>query len=72
MLLTEPGTAIEGPEQEILTLLFSALVLSLISELNLSQLEAERLGMRIMVRSQARLAAAGYIVRHTDDRGSTS
>jgi hypothetical protein len=67
MLLTEPGTQIEGPEPEILQVMFSTLVLSLHADTAMTQLDAERIAMKIMVRTQARLAAAGYITRATGD-----
>ena len=65
MILTEAGTRIEGPEQDVLGVVFTSLALSLGEIMQLP--DAERLAMRMIVRVQTRLADAGYIVRNVDD-----
>jgi hypothetical protein len=62
-LLVGNDSRIEGDQSDMLHVLFGAMVNTLEAETKLTQLEADRLALVMLVRVQSRLAAAGYIVR---------
>jgi hypothetical protein len=61
MLLTEPGSRIEGPTEEVLRVAFSALV-ALYSE-SMSADAADALALRSLPRLHTALADAALVVR---------
>jgi hypothetical protein len=62
-LLVGNDSRIEGDQAELLHVLFGAMATTLEAETQLGPLEADRVALVMLVRVQARLAAAGYIVR---------
>jgi hypothetical protein len=61
-LLVADSSRVEGPQGDLLHILFGALVATL-RDGGMSELDADNLAMRALVRIQARLAGAGYIIR---------
>lgn len=61
-LLVADESRIEGPQGEVLHVLFGALVTTLEAE-GMKRVDADNLAMRMLVRVQARWAGAGLVTR---------
>lgn len=61
-LLVADESRIEGPQGEVLHVLFGALVTTLKQE-GMKETDADNLAMRMLVRVQARWAGAGLVTR---------
>jgi hypothetical protein len=61
MLLTEPGSRVEGPTEDVLRVMFGALVL-LYGE-TMTEDAADQLALRSLPRVHTALADAGLVVR---------
>lgn len=62
MLLAEPGSRIEGPTQDVLTVLFEELLRLLLEDTNDAN-RSETLALRYLARAHAGLADTGHVVR---------
>jgi hypothetical protein len=65
MLLASAHSRIEGPQHEIMRILFHSLVRSLMGK-GMSETDADALAYRMIARVQVRLADHGYVVRDFD------
>lgn len=63
MLLTEPGSRIEGPTEDVLRSLFWSLT-GILLEHGLTENETDALALRFTARAHQSLADGGYVVRH--------
>ncbi len=66
MLLTEPGSRIEGPTEEVLRVLYASTVQAGTAR-GLTEQEADVLALLLVGRAHAALADAGYVVRELKD-----
>ena len=62
-LLVGEASRVEGPQAEILLVLYGSLFDTVRTQTKLTDVEADQLVMRCLVRLQSRLAAAGFITR---------
>ena len=62
-LLVGEASRVEGPQAEILLVLYGSLFDTIRTQTKLTDVEADRLAMKVLVRLQSRLAAAGFITR---------
>jgi len=61
-LLVREDSRIEGPQRDVLHVMFGSLVSTLEAQ-GMSEVDADNLASRILVRLQSRLSAAGFVVR---------
>ena len=62
-LLVADTSRIEGPQAEVLTVLYGSLYDTIRSHTQLTRIEADDLVQRCLVRLQSRLAGAGFVSR---------
>ena len=62
-LLVADASRIEGPQSDVLHVLYGAMFDTLKRQAGLTLVQADQLAMQCLVRLQARLASAGYVVR---------
>ena len=62
-LLVGEASRVEGPQAEFLLVLYGSLYDTVRTNTKLTDVEADRLAMKVLVRLQSRLAAAGFITR---------
>jgi hypothetical protein len=62
VLLTEPGSKVEGPTEDILRTVFWA-VESLLCERGMTEQQADSISLQLMARIHDHLADQGFVVR---------
>src|SRR4029077_10874226 len=71
-LLVAEESRIEGPQSEVLHILYGSLFDTIRTHTALSKVEADQLVHRCLVRLQSRLAGAGFVVRDVRPRSTPS